>query len=57
MVTIVKKRLGLNASLYTLLQVLLVTLFEKIPLNKGFLVSKHTTEEHMNPSHLKSFEN
>jgi hypothetical protein len=34
--TIVKKRLHLDASLYTLLQIFSVTLFEKIPLNKGF---------------------
>ena len=32
LVAIVKKRLALDASLYTLLQILSVTLFEKIPL-------------------------
>ena len=32
LVAIVKKRLGLDASLYTLLQILSVTLFEKMPL-------------------------
>jgi hypothetical protein len=37
LVAIVKKRLNLDASLYTLLQVFSVTLFEKIPLNQGFL--------------------
>lgn len=37
LVAIVKKRLNLDASLYTLLQVFSVTLFEKIPLNKSFL--------------------
>jgi hypothetical protein len=34
LVAIVKKRLGLEASLYTILQVLSVTLFEKIPLDQ-----------------------
>jgi hypothetical protein len=37
LVAIVKKHLNLDASLYTLLQVFSVTLFEKIPLNQGFL--------------------
>ena len=32
LVAIVKKRLNLDASLYTLLQILSVTLFEKIPI-------------------------
>jgi IS4 transposase len=36
LVAIVKKRLGLNASLYTLLQILSVTLFEKMPLQQAF---------------------
>jgi hypothetical protein len=35
LVAIVKKRLGLNASLYTLLQILSVTLFEKMPLHQA----------------------
>jgi len=34
LVAIIKKRLNLDASLYTLLQVFSVTLFEKISLNK-----------------------
>lgn len=37
LVAIVKKRLNLEASLYTLLQIFSVTLFEKIQLNQGFL--------------------
>jgi hypothetical protein len=37
LVAIVKKRLHLDASLYTLLQIFSVTLFEKIPLNAAFL--------------------
>ena len=34
LVAIVKKRLTLDASLYTLLQILSVTLFEKIPMDR-----------------------
>jgi hypothetical protein len=36
LVAIIKKRLHLDASLYALLQVFSVTLFEKMPLNKDF---------------------
>jgi hypothetical protein len=35
LVAIVKKRLGLDASLYTLLQILSVTLFEKLPIHQA----------------------
>ena len=35
LVAIVKKRLGLEASLYTLLQIFSVTLFEKIPIEQA----------------------
>jgi hypothetical protein len=34
LVAIVKKRLNLDASLYTLLQILSVTLFEKMPIDQ-----------------------
>jgi hypothetical protein len=36
LVAIVKKRLNLDASLYKLLQVLSLTLFEKMPLQEAF---------------------
>ena len=36
LVAIVKKRLNLEASLYTLLQILSFTLFEKMPLQQAF---------------------
>lgn len=36
LVAIVKKHLNLDASLYTLLQTLSVTLFEKMPLQQTF---------------------
>ena len=35
LVAIVKKRLDLDASLYTLLQILSVTLFEKMPIHQA----------------------
>ena len=45
LVAIVKKRLNLDASLYTLLQIFSVTLFEKIPLNKDFLDFNYSCED------------
>src|SRR5450432_3331055 len=42
LVAIVKKRLDLQASLYTLLQILSVTLFEKIPVRQALSQSKNT---------------
>jgi hypothetical protein len=36
LVAIVKKELGLDASLYTLLQILSLTMFEKMPLQQAF---------------------
>jgi hypothetical protein len=36
LVAIAKKRLGVEASLYTILQILSLTLFEKIPLDQLF---------------------
>jgi hypothetical protein len=41
LVAIVKKRLGLDASLYTLLQILSVALFEKIPLHQALAVGEN----------------
>ena len=55
LVAIIKKRLDLDASLYTLLQVFSVTLFEKISLNKGFLDSKQTLEDDMISNQLNLF--
>jgi hypothetical protein len=40
LVAIVKKRLNLNASLYTILQILSLTLFEKTPLNQVLPISQ-----------------
>ncbi len=57
LVAIIKKRLDLDASLYTLLQVFSVTLFEKIPLNKDFLDTMYTSEETMLSNQLNLFNN
>ncbi len=56
LVAIVKKRLNLNVSLYTLLQIFSVTLFEKIPLNKGFLDAKYNTEDDIIHNQLNLFD-
>lgn len=42
LVAIIKKRLKLDASLYTILQILSVTSFEKIPLNQLLTETEHT---------------
>ena len=46
LVAIVKKRLELDASLHTLLQIFSVTLFEKTALEKGFPGTDHTGKRH-----------
>ena len=45
LVAIVKKRLNLDTSLYTLLQILSVTLFEKMPLQQAFPGSDYKSEQ------------
>ena len=57
LVAIVKKRLKPDASLYTLFQVFSVTLFEKIPLSKGFFDSNYTSADYMNYNELNLLEN
>jgi len=42
LVTIVRKKLNLDVSLYTLLQVLSLTLFEKMPLQQAFPANNYT---------------
>ena len=56
LVAIVRKRLGLNVPLYTLLQVLSVTLFEKTQLNQGLFDNPNTTEPNGDPNQLNLFE-
>lgn len=57
LVAIIKKRLGLQPSLYTLLQVFSVTLFEKMPFTKDFLDANSHFEDDMISNQLNLFEN
>jgi hypothetical protein len=44
LVAIVRKKLNLDVSLYTLLQVLSLTLFEKMPLQQAFQDDGYTSD-------------
>jgi hypothetical protein len=55
LVAIVRKRLGLEASLYTLLQVLSVTIFEKMPIRSAFLAEGRQIEDAMEDNQLNLF--
>ena len=55
LVAIVKKRLNLDASLYTLLQILSVTLFEKMPLQQAFPGSDYKIPVNMPSKRLNLF--
>ena len=56
LVAIVKKRLGLDASLYTLLQILSLTLFEKMPLKQALSQDAPTIAVHLADNQLNLFE-
>lgn len=56
LVAIVKKRLNLEASLHTLLQILSVTLFEKIELAEALTVSEASQIDHGSANQLDLFE-
>ena len=45
LVAIVKKRLNLEASLYTLLQIFSLTLFEKMPIQQAFAGSDYSSDD------------
>ena len=45
LVAIIKKQLNLNASLYTVLQILSVTLFEKIPIQQAFTTNQYKNDD------------
>ena len=55
LVAIVKKRLTLDASLYTVLQILSVTLFEKMPLQQAFPGSDYNSEQGDDRNQLNLF--
>ena len=56
LVAIVKKRLNLDASLYTLLQILSVTLFEKMPLQQAFPARDYSPPEGVPHNQLNLFQ-
>ena len=55
LVAIAKKRLGVEASLYTILQILSLTLFEKIPLDQLFNDTALQNFDGENPTQLNLF--
>ena len=57
LVAIIKKRLNLDVSLYTLLQIFSVTLFEKTPLNKALFDTQHAPEQDRPSNQLNLFNN
>jgi hypothetical protein len=56
LVAIVKKQLGLDQSLYQILQILSVTIFEKIPISQGFFNVADETENMELAKQLNLFE-
>jgi len=55
LIAIMKKRLHIEASLYSILQILSVTLFEKVPINQVLSGIKSRSEEHDNSNQLLLF--
>jgi IS4 transposase len=55
LVAIVKKRLNLSGSLYTLLQVLSVSLFEKMPISQALQQKDHANLQLTDPNQLILF--
>lgn len=56
LIAIVKKRLGIPLSLYTILQILSVTLFERMPLEQVLNESANSISKHDNVNQLNLFE-
>ena len=57
LVAIIRKRLDIKADLYTILQILSLTLFEKLPLNQVFAGYMYTTGDGDMPNQLNLFDN
>ena len=55
LVAIVKKRLNLDASLYTLLQIFSLTLFEKMPIQQAFAGNNLSSNQNTNSNQLNLF--
>jgi len=56
LVAILKKRLQLETSLYTILQILSVTIFERIPILQVFSTNEYKTKEGMLYNQLNLFD-
>jgi hypothetical protein len=56
LVAIMKKRLKINLSLYTILQILSVTLFEKIPISQAVSPDSYITKVNTNYNQLNLFQ-
>jgi hypothetical protein len=56
LVAILKKRLRLDASLYTILQILSVTLFEKMPIQQALTTSAYRTDDLVSRNQLLLFD-
>jgi len=56
LIAIVKKRLGIKASLYTMLQVLSLTPFEKIPMDRAFFDDEIHSPQPNEDNQLKMFD-
>ena len=56
LVAIVKKRLDLDASLYTLLQILSLTLFEKMPILQALSQAPSTSDPITDANQLNLFD-
>jgi len=56
LIAIVKKRLALEASLYTILQMVSVTMFEKMPLDQLLKISARTRNGYTEDNQLNLFE-
>jgi len=57
LVAIIKKRLGIKADLYTILQVLSLTLFEKTTLKQIFTEEDFTMQDRKDAIQLNLFDN
>ena len=56
LVAVIRKRLSLEASLYQILQILSVTLLEKVPILQALQASDSHLDSHENPNQLILFD-
>lgn len=56
LVAILKKKLKIERDLYTILQILSITLFEKLPIQQALTRSDYTFQEGPDPNQLQLFD-